>query len=241
MRNRASLSPSAPRWRGPAEGAVRAVPIALGYLPVAFAYGVLSQKAGLSWWNTVAMSLLVYAGASQLIAVGLVAAGVGPTAIVLTTLVVNLRHMIMASAIAPHLKRWHRHELAAFAYELTDETFAVHSSQLPAGAARRGASFATNATAHAAWLCGTGLGIVAGQSVVDVRALALDYALPALFLALLVLQIRSWREGAIALLTGVLAVVLLQLGLGPWHVIAATAIGATAGIIGERWIKPSSS
>ena len=101
----------------------------LGYVPVGFAYGVLARKAGISGINTVLMSLLVYAGSAQLIAVGLFAASTSALSIIITTFVVNLRHLLMASAIAPYLKRWRKYELAAFAYELTDETFAVHSAQ----------------------------------------------------------------------------------------------------------------
>jgi 4-azaleucine resistance transporter AzlC len=77
------------------------LPIILGYVPVGFAYGVLAQKSGLSGINTLLMSLLVYAGSAQLIAVGLFAAGAAPLAIVATTFVVNLRHLLMSAPWRP--------------------------------------------------------------------------------------------------------------------------------------------
>ena len=80
-------------------GMTKALPIALGYIPIGFAYGVLAQQAGLSTINTLLMSVIVYAGSSQLIAVGLFAATVPGLTIILTTFVVNLRHMLFSAAL----------------------------------------------------------------------------------------------------------------------------------------------
>ena len=109
-------------------GAKRALPIVLGYVPIGFAYGVLAGKSGLSETNTLLMSLIVFAGSAQFIAVGLFASGTGPAAVILTTFVVNLRHMLMAASLAPYLSAWKKRYLAFFSYQLTDETFALHSS-----------------------------------------------------------------------------------------------------------------
>jgi 4-azaleucine resistance transporter AzlC len=222
-------------------GISRAVPIAMGYIPIGFAYGVLAQKAGLSTFNTLAMSVFVYAGSSQLIAVGLFAAEVAPLSIVLTTFVVNLRHMLMASALAPYLSQWQKLELTAFAYEITDETFAVHSLTFPQGAPGKAESLALNMAAQTSWVLGTALGVVAGNLITDVKPWALDYALPAMFIALLVMQIRDRVQVIVALVTGVLAVGLLLAGMTQWHVIVATILGATLGMIFEQWTKPQSS
>ena len=72
-------------------GASRALPITLGYVPIGFAYGVLAEKAGLSAFNTLTMSIFVYAGSAQLIAVGLFDTNAAPLSIILTTFIVNLR------------------------------------------------------------------------------------------------------------------------------------------------------
>lgn len=229
------------RRRGWLNGVGRATPIVLGYLPVGFAYGVLAQKAGLSALNTVLMSVLVYAGSSQLIAVGLFAAQAPALSIILTTFVVNLRHLLMASAVAPFLKRWRKVELAAFAYQLTDETFAVHATHFPAGIPSKAAVFATNATAQLAWVAGTVLGIAAGKLITDIKPFAFDYALPAMFIALLVLQIKTRVQLIVAVLTGILALGFVRAGLQQWSMIAATVVGATVGVVLEQWIKPSSS
>lgn len=221
-------------------GISRAVPITLGYIPIGFAYGVLAQKAGISAFNTLAMSIFVYAGSSQLIAVGLFAARVAPLSIILTTFVVNLRHMLMASALAPYLNRWSKLELTAFAYELTDESFALHSVEFPNGNPKATESIALNLTAQISWVFGSWLGLVAGGLITDVELFALDYALPAMFIALLMMQLKDFFQLIVAIATGVLAVALLLAGLDQWYVIVATVIGATLGVSLEKWIKKPS-
>ena len=168
-------------------GISRALPITLGYVPIGFAFGVLANKAGISTFNTLAMSVFVYAGSSQLIAVGLFASGTAPLSIILTTFIVNLRHMLMSSALAPYLKSWSRLQLIAFSYEITDESFALHSVEFPRtaplGGPYPGESLALNMTAQISWILGTWLGLVAGGLITDIETFALDYALPAMFIA----------------------------------------------------------
>jgi len=225
---------SRPEWL---IGVTRAVPIVMGYVSIGVAFGVLAQKAGLSALNTVLMSLLVYAGSSQLIAVGLFAASAPALSVILTTFVVNLRHILMSAALSPYLKRWSKPELAAFAYQLTDETFAIHSARFASGLPSKAQIFAANVTAQAAWICGSWLGVVLGQAITDVKPLGLDYVLPAMFIALMVLQIKDRVQVGVALATGALSVGLLLAGVSRWNVIVATLIGATIGVVFERWIN----
>ncbi len=242
--NRQPLAPPKHAGESWLTGVAQALPLVFGYVPVGFAFGVLAQKAGLSTANALLLSLIVYAGSSQLIAVGLFAAGVPAASIILTTFVVNLRHLLMSAALAPYFKHWRKPEQAAFAFELTDETFAIHSSRFaeldPSAVPPRGPTFALNVTAHVTWVCATALGIVAGQLVTDVRPLALDYALPAMFIGLLMFQLKSRVHVVVALVTGGLAVVLLLAGLEQWHVLAAAVIGATLGVGIEAWISKRS-
>jgi 4-azaleucine resistance transporter AzlC len=212
----------------------------MGYIPIGFAFGVLAQKAGLSARNAVLMSLLVYAGSAQLIAVGLFASGASPVTIIATTFVVNLRHLLMSAALSPFLKRWRVHELLAFAYHITDETFAIHSMRFPSGQVSKVQAFAINVTAQTSWVFGTWMGGIVGQLIGDVRPLALDYALPAMFIALLVIQIKDRTQIVVAAFAGALSVGLVLAGIDRWHVMVATVIGATVGLGVERWIKGSS-
>jgi branched chain amino acid efflux pump len=218
-------------------GFSQATPIWLGYVSVGFAYGVLAQKAGLSTLSAILMSIIVYAGSAQLIAVGLFAAGASAASIILTTFVVNLRHLLMSAAISTHLKGWTKAELAAFAFELTDETFVLHSSRFVDRDPLKAETYAVNLSSQCSWVLGTWLGFAVGQVITDVRLFALDYALPAMFIALLVLQIRNRIQVIVAVLSGVLAVTLTLLGVGQWTAIIATVGGATIGMALEQWMK----
>ncbi len=212
-------------------------PIIVGYIPVGLAYGVLAQKMGLSSLNTLAMSLLVFAGSSQLIAVGLMGAGMPAFSVIATTFVVNLRHMPMSAALSPWLKDWNKQELALFSFQLTDETFALQSTRFARGELDKGTTFCVNMIAHFSWVMGTLLGIVASSLIPDVKPVGLDYALPAMFMALLVLQIRERMHVVVALAAGLLSVGLALGGLERVHVIVATLCAASLGVGVEQWIK----
>ena len=216
-------------------GILAAMPIVLGYLPVGFAFGVLAQKAGLSTITAVLMSLVVFAGSAQLIAVGLFSDNITALAIILTTFIVNLRHLLFSAAIFPHLANWRKRELAPFAFELTDETFALHSARFSLGKVEKTEVFAINLTAHLAWISGSLLGALAGNLVVEIEPFALDYVLPAMFIALLVMQIKNHTQVVTAIIAGMLSIVFLLLGFSQLHVIIATIIGATFGAWIEKW------
>lgn len=219
------------------EGIKRATPIVLGYVPIGFAYGVLAGKSGMSEANTLLMSLIVFAGSAQFIAVGLLASGTGPAVVILTTFIVNLRHMLMAASLAPYLRGWKRRYLAIFSYELTDETFALHSSKASALHECKAEALSLNVTAQSAWIVGTLLGIVASGLIGDVKPLGLDYALAAMFIGLLVGQCENAIKIYTAIISGVLATCLYLAGLQQFHIIVATVVAATVGLGIEQWIK----
>jgi 4-azaleucine resistance transporter AzlC len=217
------------------------LPVVFGYLPIGFAYGLLAIQAGLSALNAVLMSVIVYAGSAQLIAVSLLAAGAPPLSIVGTTFIVNLRHLLMSAALAPYLRAWRGRALAIFAYELTDESFAIHATRFAQGHTRPPETLAINLIAQSAWVLGTLMGVLAGSMVTDVSRFGLDYALVAMFIALLVFQIKERRLLVVALLSGSLSILLLLAGASQWNVILATLITATLALGVETWTRPASS
>ncbi|WP_462323861.1 AzlC family ABC transporter permease [Desulfoplanes sp.] len=212
-------------------------PIVMGYIPVGFAYGVLAQKVGLSPLNTLLMSIMVFAGSAQLIAVGLMAAGMPPLSVITTTFVVNLRHLLMSAALSPYLKSWKKWELAVFSFELTDETFALHSTRYAQGEQLKSETLCINVIAQLSWVVGTWLGMVASTLITDVEPIGLDYALPAMFIALLVAQIKERMHVLVALVAGILSVGFAMGGLDRSNVILATVVAATLGLGVERWIR----
>lgn len=219
------------------EAARLTLPITLGYLPVGFAYGVLAVKSGLSAFNTIAMSVVVFAGSAQLIAVGMLAVGAPGITVVLTTLVVNLRHLLMSAALAPHLSDWPRRLLPAFCFQLTDETFALHLSRFEKNERDPATTLMVNVMAQTSWVLGGVLGVVCGSFIGDVRPLGLDFALPAMFIALICGQFKSKVHVLAGVAAGALALFLPGLGVGQWSVLAATAVAATLGVMVESWTK----
>lgn len=106
------------------------LPIAIGYLPIALAFGVLARTAGLSAGEATAMSALVFAGASQFMAINLISGGASAATIILATFVVNFRHFVMSASLSRRLVlRWW--EAALVGFGLTDETFVVNSLARP--------------------------------------------------------------------------------------------------------------
>ena len=217
-------------------GARQTLPIVFGYLPVGFAYGVLADKTGLSSFNTVLMSIIVFAGSAQLIAVSLIGAAAPVLSIIVTTFIVNLRHLLMSAALSPYLRGWPRRHVAAFTFELTDETFALHSTRMPGGADKV-ETFAINLTAQASWVAGTILGVAASGLIADITPIGLDYALPAMFIALLIMQVSSVTHGLVAIAGGLLSVALALAGADRWNVVIATILAATIGLGIWRWTR----
>ncbi len=219
----------------------QALPIVLGYIPVGFAYGVLAQKVGLSLTAGIGMSVIVFAGSSQLIAAGLFGAGAAPLSIVLTTFIVNLRHLLMSATLAQKLTGWKKWQIALFGFQLTDETFALHTMRMAKKRPPRAETFALNMTSHLSWVIGSLVGYLAGGQIADVKPIGLDYALPAMFIALLVPQVVKPVYLMMASLAAVLSVTLSLTGFSQSHVIAATIIASTVGLGVEQWMNRSSS
>jgi 4-azaleucine resistance transporter AzlC len=210
-----------------------ALPVVLGYIPVGFAYGVLGVNAGISTLNTILMSIIVFAGSAQLMATGFFAQGLNPFSIIITTFVVNLRHLLMSASLSAHMREWKKVEVAGFCYELTDETFAVHSLRFSEGDTSALPAMSINLICQFSWVVGTILGVLAGNLISDVKPFALDYALPAMFIALLILQVHHRKHVIVAIIGAVISIILWKIGITQWNVILATVVGATLGAVIE--------
>ena len=106
-------------------GARNTFPLLIGAFPFGLIYGTLAVTSGLSTGAAIAMSAMVFAGSAQFVAVGLVAADAPVPIIILTTFIVNLRHMLYSATLLPYLKNLPQRWRVPLAFWLTDETFAV--------------------------------------------------------------------------------------------------------------------
>jgi 4-azaleucine resistance transporter AzlC len=212
------------------EGVLAAWPIWLGYVPIGLAFGVLAEKGGLLPAEIGLMSFLVFAGSSQFIAVSMLASGASSGAIVATTFAVNLRHLLMSSSLAVHLGSLGRAGLSLFAYGITDESFAVNWTRFREGHWHWREALVVNHTSNAVWVSSTVAGGYLGQFI-PAGAFGLDYALIAMFLCLLVFQLRGRIYLLTALLAGGLSVMLSLAVPGNTYIVIASASAAMIGAL----------
>ena len=215
------------------QGGAAAWPICLGYLPIGLAFGVLAQKAGLSPMQVALMSIFVFAGSSQFIAVSMLSVGASLAAIVATTFMVNLRHLLMSSSLAAILGRQNRWKLSLFAYGVTDESFAVNYTRLSAGDWGLDRSLVVNHTANLMWLVSTVAGVYFGH-LIPAHAMGIDYALTAMFVCLLIFQLKDRTAILTAIIAGLLAVVLSLLIPGNAYIVLASMLAAGIGVVFKR-------
>lgn len=212
------------------EGLRRALPIMLGYAPVGFAFGVLAVKNNLPPGLAVAMAVLMFSGSGQFVFASLWGAGAGVFSVIAAVAVVNLRYMLMSAAESPWLAGLPRFTRFLLGCGLTDETFAVHITAFQRGwALSLSTLFTCNTATHLAWVGGSAVGAFLGEMVSDIKPLGLDYALTAMFLALLVPQCVSRLHVLTAIFTAFLSVALRGAGMSQWNVALATVVGASLG------------
>lgn len=216
------------------QGLSAAWPICLGYFPIGLSLGVLAQKAGLLPWQVALMSLLVFAGGSQFIAVSMIAGGASMTAIVTTTFMVNLRHLLMSSALSVHFPNVSRRFLFLFAYGVTDESFAVNMTRFNQGGWHRNSALMLNQTANATWIVSSIAGAYIGQFI-PAGSMGIDYALTGMFICLLVFQLRGSIFVATALIAAFCSTAAYLLLPGNTYVIVASCLAATSGLVLRRW------
>ena len=178
-------------WPAFRTGFIALLPLWFGSVPFGIVYAVSALAAGLSPAQTVAMSLLVFAGSAQFTAVGLFAAAAPPLTIVITTLIVNARHLLLAASLAPHLRGTPLWLRALLAFQLTDESYAVGIRTFLAGEGSAGFQLGANISLYIAWPLATVIGVLLGSLVPDPAAYGLDLVFPLTFTALLVPLVRA--------------------------------------------------
>lgn len=218
-------------------GMIRALPVAAGYLPISIAFGVLAGISNIPFFATLLMSVIVYAGSSQIIAVGLIAAGASPFTIIATTFIVNLRHLLMSASLSKRFSGWSLKDRILMTSLMTDETFALIAADSEKEAPLRAHVHSLNITAWSIWIAGSIIGFSACTAITDPKFMGLDFALSCMFIALLVGQIKTPSHRGLAALSGVSALLFVALGLGHGAVILAALVGAIALTLREREIK----
>lgn len=192
------------------DAGVTTLPVMFGYLPLGAAFGILAIEVGIPAWGALLMSLLIYAGAGQFLAVTLIAAGAGLVEVAVATLMLNSRHLFYGLSLLRRFQGagWRKPYLI---FALTDETYSLLTTHAGDAGLDHAQAFRVSLLNQLWWVLGSMTGVLVGTTLAfDSRGI--EFALTALFIVLTLEQarrLRQWLPFAIALATGLGAMLLL--------------------------------
>jgi 4-azaleucine resistance transporter AzlC len=209
------------------------LPLAPGVVAFGLLYGVMARQVGFSPWQAWAMSLIVHAGSAQFTALGMWEA-TGAIPIILTTLVINLRHLLMGASVAPHLRGLHPLWKALLALWMSDESYALAIAEYERGRGSHRYFLGANVGIYLAWPTSGLLGALVGTAIPDPGRYGLDLVFPLAFLGLLTAFLKDHISLAVALGAGGLALLGADLLPGKWYVVVAGLLGSGLGLLLEK-------
>jgi 4-azaleucine resistance transporter AzlC len=230
----ANIEPS--RWQEFWAGARDIIPLVIGAIPFGLIFGTLAQSSGLSFWGAIGLSAIVFAGSSQFVALGLLSAGSTIPLIILTTFVVNLRHLLYSASLVPHVKRLSPLWKLAIGFWLTDENFVVairRYERLDPSPYKHWYYLGAACLMYGNWQLCTLVGLTLGQAIPDANRWGLDFAMIATFIGMVVPYITRSAMVATVIVAAIVALLTNswphKLGL-----IVAALAGVLAGFITDR-------
>lgn len=223
------------------DGVYACIPTLLGYIGIGIAAGVVGKSSHLSVLEVTLLAVIVYAGAAQFIIAGLMLVATPVTAIIFTVFLVNSRHFLMSMATAPAFRQYSLLNNIGIGTLLTDESFAVTmnalSNKVPVNASWM---HGLNLTAYITWILSCLIGALIGEWLPNPMQFGLDYALVAMFIGLLYLQLisdktKSLKNRLIVMLTvAVMLVLLMRFVSAEMAILVSTFAGCFMGIVMER-------
>jgi 4-azaleucine resistance transporter AzlC len=205
------------------------IPVLFGYLAIGIPFGLMLVKAGYPWWLAPIMSILMYAGAGQYIAIGLFAAKVPLAGMIVTMLMVNIRHIVYGLSLIGKFRevgRWKPY----LVFALTDETYALLTGVKVPMNVKPGAFYGSVAALDQSyWIIGSLIGALAG-SFIPFSFTGIDFALTALFAVLLIDQLRRTKDPIPACI-GLAAAILALIVIGPANMLIVALAAGIATLI----------
>lgn len=215
------------------------LPTVFGYIGIGLAFGVVSQSVGLNVILVMLMSAITYAGSAQFIMVSMLATHSPVISIMVAAFLVNARMMLMSATVAGYFKHdsmWHNILIGTL---LTDESFALGMNKL--NVTNRQLNFGwfntVNLIAYGTWVAASGVGALLGKLVAHPEKLGLDFALVAMFIGLLYLQVIADKTLSVNLQIAVIVVeaVLIYVGLifipSNALLLVGTVLGCVIGVV----------
>ncbi len=212
------------------QAGLRAIfPLCVGAFPFSFIVGAVSITAGMSVLQSTLWSFTVFAGSSQMVALGLIQSSASILVIMFTTFIINLRHLLYSASMSEHMKKYPLHIRALMSYGLTDEVYASTINEMKQEKeGRHWFYLAAMGGFWFNWVVADFLGALIGSSFPEIANYGLDFAMVAAFIAIVIPQVKS-RECIVAAMVATFTGVLLaelpySLGL-----VIAAIVGVYAG------------
>lgn len=215
------------------------LPTVFGYIGIGISFGIVAAAAGMSVFMATLMSLIVYAGSAQFILVSLLAIGTPLVSIVLSVFLVNSRMILMSMTTANFFKKNSLLENILIGSLITDESFALSMNKLNFTNGKLSFKWfnTVNLMAYLVWAASTMVGAMLGKIISDPKQLGLDFALVAMFIGLLYLQLISDKSIKLKVQLIVIAAMLPLVYFGlifissDLLILVVTLIGCTLGVI----------
>lgn len=212
------------------------IPVMAGYVVLGIGFGVLLEDKGYGWWWAALMSLTIYAGSMQYVAVDLLAGGATIVSAALMTVFVNIRHVFYGLTMLEKYNAAGR-EKPYLIFALTDETFSlVCSAQLPEGIDEKKYYLYVSLLNQCYWVIGSVIGAVAG-TVIPFSSTGIDFAMTALFVVIFVEQWEKTKQHLPAV-SGIVISVMCRIVFGASGFLIPAMIGILAAMLLEkRWLE----
>lgn len=216
------------------DGFTAILPLWPGVASFAVTLGVIARSAGYSALETQMMSMLVFAGSAQLAMITLYAGGAGAITIILTALILNLRHVLYGLAADRQIGADESPPRPVLALFLTDESYGIATRAWTEGRGSAAFMLGTGVSLYTVFAVSTLAGILFGSQLPDVERSGLAFIFPLTFLALLLPMLRLQRHIAVALVAGGLALGANQVMNSGAAILMATVVAAALGVWFER-------
>ncbi|EFB73654.1 putative azaleucine resistance protein AzlC [Providencia rustigianii DSM 4541] len=205
------------------DGAVHTLPLNLAVIPWGVLAGSMAVETGLTFWQSIAMSAMVFAGAAQLVTLGLLNSGAGYITIIISVFFITSQHLLYGLTLRPHVKNFTAPQRLSIGFLLTDELFAISAAK------RQALSFpylfGAGFSFYLVWLVTSLCGIVMANLVGDLSKLHLDFSVVATLLAIVVPLTKK-----ISTACGVLFSLVTAITLSMYSISSAIVIAGVGGM-----------
>lgn len=213
------------------DGLTASIPLYIGYFPTAIAFGLLARNTGISFRDTSLFSMVVYAGASQFMALEMIHLGLSSISIIIATFLLNLRHSVMSASLSLNLKGIDKRLLPLIGFGITDESFSVLSFNKD----KIDLPFVLGVnSSYISWVLGTMIGFLVGEILpISIQA-SLGIGLYAMFAGLIFPEIKKSRKIlSLALISLVVYGILFYTKIFPegWDIILGIIISSLLGVL----------